>query len=101
MGGVQTQRHSKGKRNARRSHHALTGTALAVCSKCQKAILPHHICKYCGTYNGKMEVDVLAKLDKKDLKKRQKLEAAEHERHGKRETGEPTPELNPAELSKK
>ncbi len=93
MGGVQTQRHSKGKRNARRSHHALTGVVLAVCSKCQKAILPHHICKYCGTYNGK--------LDKKELKKRQKLEAAEHARHGKRETGEPTPELNPAELSKK
>lgn len=101
MGGVQTQRHTKGKRNRRRSHHALAKTVLAACSKCQKAVLPHHICQYCGTYNGKMEVDVLAKLDKKELKKRQKIEAAEHERHGKQPSGEETPELNPEELSKK
>ncbi len=101
MGGVQTQRHSKGKRNARRSHHALKKVSLAVCAKCQRAILPHRICQYCGNYKGKMEVDVLAKLDKKELKKRQKIEAAEHERHGKHDTGELTPELSPAELSKK
>ncbi len=69
-------KHSKGKRNARRSHHALKKVSLAVCAKCQRAILPHRICQYCGNYKGKMEVDVLAKLDKKELKKRQKIEAA-------------------------
>lgn len=93
MGGVQTQRHTKGKRNRRRSHLALTKTFLTTCSKCGKAVLPHHICAYCGFYNGKEVIDVIAKLTKKEKKRRKKEEAAAHETHG--------PELNPEELSKK
>jgi len=93
MGGVQTQRHTKGKRNRRRSHLALDKTFLATCAKCGKAVLPHHICAYCGFYNGKEVIDVMAKLTKKEKKRRQKEEAAAHEAHG--------PELNPEELSKK
>ena len=66
MGGVQVKRHTKGKRNARRSHLALTKTFLATCSKCGQAVLPHHICAYCGFYNGKEVIDVMAKLTKKE-----------------------------------
>ena len=103
MGGVQTQRHTKGKRNRRRSHLALTKTFISVCSKCDKAVLPHHICAYCGHYNGREVIDVLAKLDKKEKKKRLKEETAAHEAHGKSRGGgdEITPELNPEELSRK
>ena len=93
MGGVQVKKHTKGKRNARRSHLALTKTFLPICSKCGKAVLPHHICAYCGFYNGKEVIDVMAKLTKKEKKRRKKEEAAAHEAHG--------PELNPKELSKK
>ena len=93
MGGVQVKRHTKGKRNRRRSHLALTKTFLTTCSKCDKAVLPHHICAYCGFYNGKEVIDVMAKLTKKEKKRRKKEEAAAHQIRG--------PELNPEELSKK
>ena len=98
MGGVQTQRHTKGKRNRRRSHLALKKTFLSTCSKCEREVLPHHICSYCGFYNRREVIDVLAKLDKKEKKKRLKEEAAAH---GERQSGENTPELNPEELSRK
>ncbi|MBI4919938.1 50S ribosomal protein L32 [Candidatus Azambacteria bacterium] len=103
MGGVQTQRHTKGKRNRRRSHLALSRTYLAVCAKCNRAVLPHRICEYCGFYNGKEVIDVMAKLTKKEKKKREREEAAAHEAHshGPAARGEATPELNPEELSKK
>lgn len=78
MGGVQPKRHTKGKRNRRRSHLALTKTLLFACTKCGKAVLPHYICAYCGFYNGKEVIDVMAKLDKKEKKKRLKEEAATH-----------------------
>ena len=68
---------------------ALTKTFLSTCPKCDKAILPHHICAHCGFYNGGEVIDVLAKLTKKEKKKRAKEEAAAHAAHG------------PEELSKK
>ena len=101
MGGVQVKKHTKGKRNRRRSHLALTKTFLSTCPKCDKAVLPHHICAHCGLYNVREVIDVLAKLTKKEKKKRAKEEAAAHETHGKRASSEKTPELSPEELSKK
>jgi len=98
MGGVQPKRHTKGKRNRRRSHLALGKTLLFSCTKCGKAVLPHHICVYCGFYNGKEVIDVMAKLDKKEKKKRLKEEMAVQDKHS---SGEKTPKLNPEELSKK
>lgn len=101
MGGVQVKKHTKGKRNRRRSHLALNKTFLAICGQCGKAVLPHHICVYCGFYNGKEVIDVMAKLTKKEKKKRLKEEAAEHAAHGKHPSDEETPELDLKELSKK
>ncbi len=102
MGGVQPKRHTKSKRNRRRSHLALKKTFLSVCTKCGRAVLPHRICEYCGFYDGREIVDVAARLTKKEKKKREREEAAAHEaRAGHRHSGEATPELNPEELSKK
>ncbi len=72
---------------------ALTKTFLTTCSKCGKAVLPHHICAYCGFYNGKEVIDIMAKLTKKEKKRRKKEEAATQENR--------SPELNPEKLSKK
>lgn len=80
---------------------ALDKTFLAICAKCGKAVLPHHICAYCGFYDGKEVIDIMAKLTKKEKKRRKKEDAAAHEAHGKHLSGEATPELNPEELSKK
>ena len=66
---------------------ALNKTFLATCAKCDKAVLPHHICAYCGFYNGREVIDVLAKLTKKEKKKRLKEEAVAHAAHG---PGEPS-----------
>ncbi|MDO8443554.1 MAG: 50S ribosomal protein L32 [Candidatus Azambacteria bacterium] len=79
MGGVQVKRHTKGKRNRRRSHLALKKTFLAICPKCNKEILPHHICAYCGFYDGREVIDVMAKLTKKEKKRREKEKEATHE----------------------
>lgn len=72
-------RHTKGKRNRVRSHHALESTNFAKCGHCHKEVLPHTMCKNCGYYRGRRVVDVLAKLDKKERKKKEK-ELQQHEK---------------------
>lgn len=44
---------SKSKRNMRRSHLAVTPVNAVVCPNCGDSKLPHHVCKTCGTYNGR------------------------------------------------
>lgn len=58
---------------------ALKKTFLAICPKCNKEILPHHICAYCGFYDGREVIDVMAKLTKKEKKRREKEKEATHE----------------------
>lgn len=89
-------RHTKGKRNRVRSHHALTAARFSACSHCRQAVSSHQICKNCGYYNDRKVIDVLAKLDKKERKKKEK-ELHEHEEKAA-EKGET---LNAEELSHK
>jgi large subunit ribosomal protein L32 len=60
---------AKGKQLRRRSHLALTATRLVPCSHCQKKILSHVVCKFCGYYKGREVVNVLAKQLKKTEKR--------------------------------
>ena len=55
------------------------------------------MCKNCGYYKGNEVVDVLAKLDKKEKKRRQKEMAAQEKEQGQAQPKE----LSPEELSKK
>ncbi len=43
---------SKGRRDRRRSHLALNASHLVACPNCHKMRLPHHVCPYCGHYEG-------------------------------------------------
>ena len=87
-------KHTKGKRNRVRSHHALKPARLSVCSHCSASVHSHNMCQNCGYYNGRKVVDVLAKLDKKERKKKEKeLHAHEEEAAEKGET------MNAEELS--
>lgn len=89
-------KHTKGKRNRVRSHHALKPLHYTVCSHCGRSALPHTVCQHCGYYAGRQVIDVLAKLDKKERKKREKeLHAHEEEQTGQGER------LNAEELSHK
>ncbi|MCX5851996.1 MAG: 50S ribosomal protein L32 [Deltaproteobacteria bacterium] len=46
-------RHSRTRRNKRRSHDALKSPTLAVCPQCNEPKLPHRACLSCGTYKGR------------------------------------------------
>jgi len=76
---VPKQRHTKSRRNRSRSHHALKKRILSVCAKCGAPVLAHRLCANCGTYNGREVIDVMAKLTKKEQKKKTK-ELAEQEK---------------------
>ena len=77
-------RHTKSKRNRVRSHHALVPGRFGLCSHCGSATTAHTICRNCGHYKGRQVIDVLAKLDKKARKKKEK-ELHEHEEEAARE----------------
>ena len=90
-GMVVRMKHTKGKRNRVRSHHALKARAYPKCGHCKAEMLPHTVCSNCGYYAGRQVVDVLAKLDKKEKKKKER-ELHAHEAEAA-ESGKPmTPE---------
>lgn len=73
-------KHSKGKRNRVRSHHKLVKKRYPACDHCGTPKLGHAVCQNCGFYRGRQVVDVLARLDKKERKKKeQELHAHEAE----------------------
>ncbi len=55
------RKHSKGRRNRRRSHDALTAPALVTCANCGEKRRPHTVCPNCGHYDGR---EVIAKKEK-------------------------------------
>ena len=44
---------SKGRRNRRRANWKMTAPTLVKCSKCGALMMPHRVCKACGSYNKK------------------------------------------------
>lgn len=69
---VPKQRHTKSRRDKRRQHLKLKHKRFSVCPRCKSSILAHHMCQNCGYYKGREVVNVLAKLEKKEKKKREK-----------------------------
>ena len=94
---VPKQKQTKSRTGRRRSHHALKKRFFAYCAKCGSPILPHRVCPECGAYAGRTVIDVFAKLDKRERKKKEKEIAAVEEKKVK-EKGR---ELSLEELSKK
>ena len=71
----------KGRRNRRRSHHALSSVQTAECATCGSDRMPHHACASCGTYKGRRVTDGTASKDaarteRKAARKKAEAEAA-------------------------
>ena len=58
------RKHSKGRRDRRRSHDALTTPNLVPCTNCGELCPPHTVCPNCGYYDRK-EVIEMKKEEKK------------------------------------
>ena len=95
---VPKQRHTKSRRNRRRSHLALKEKELSSCPKCGEPILSHRYCANCGFYKDKEVVDVLARLEKKEKKQKEKELAAQEKESREEQKAKP---LNLEELSQK
>ena len=50
------RRHSKTRRDKRRTHDSLTTPAISKCAQCGDPKLPHRVCPTCGQYNGRQVV---------------------------------------------
>jgi large subunit ribosomal protein L32 len=44
-------KHSKARRDSRRAQWKMTAPSLVKCSKCGALMMPHRVCKSCGSYN--------------------------------------------------
>lgn len=68
--GLQSQKRTKSSKRRRASHFAIKKINLNKCPKCQKPILPHHACGFCGIYNGRPALKIKSALDKKKKKEK-------------------------------
>ena len=77
---VPKNRHTKSRRDRKRSHLKLQAVTTVRCSKCNAPVMPHVMCENCGTYKGREVVDVLAKLTKRERKaKEQEIEQSQEQ----------------------
>ena len=58
------RKHSKTRGRKRRTHWVLREPKLVPCPQCKQPVLPHHVCKVCGTYDGKQVIEVKVKEKK-------------------------------------
>lgn len=91
-------RHTRAHTGNRRSHHAITGPRTSACANCDKEHLRHHVCPHCGVYRSRVVINVSAKAQK--LEEKRKARAKEMGASGKSSKEEEKP-LAPEELSEK
>lgn len=51
------RRHSKTRRDKRRTHYKATLPTLSTCSNCNATVQYHRVCPECGYYRGKLAVE--------------------------------------------
>ena len=59
------RKHSKGRRDRRRSQDFLVAINLVQCSNCGEMRLPHRVCPKCGQYQGREVISIDADTKKK------------------------------------
>lgn len=73
---VVRMRANRSHRNNRRAHFALKGPRFSTCKDCGVSHLRHRVCVTCGKYKGTQILDVLAKVEKKAKKGKEKAKAS-------------------------
>ncbi len=63
------RQHSRQRQRKRRTHQGASVPALGTCQQCQKPILSHRVCPFCGFYKGTQIFDLTPKV--KDEKNNQ------------------------------
>lgn len=58
---VPAKRRSSSEARRGRSHQNLKKANLAKCQKCNKAILSHQVCGFCGSYKGREAIKIKVK----------------------------------------
>ncbi len=51
------RKHSKTRRDKRRTHYKATEPTVSTCSNCGSSVLYHRVCPECGYYRGKPAVE--------------------------------------------
>lgn len=59
------RQHSRQRGRKRRTHWKITTASLAVCPQCQKPILSHRVCPFCGFYKGEQIVALKVQKEKR------------------------------------
>ena len=65
-----SQKRTKSSKRRRASHFALDRQILSFCPKCKRAVLPHHVCSFCGTYKDREILEIKLKKGKKKEKEK-------------------------------
>lgn len=68
--GLPGKRRTKSSKLRRAAHFALKKVKLNKCPKCQKPIMPHRACSFCGFYRGQEVLKIRVKKDKKKPKEK-------------------------------
>ena len=55
---VPKRKHSKSRRDKRRTHQKLFPVSVSYCPQCNEPKLPHRVCPHCGTYKGRQVLEV-------------------------------------------
>ena len=59
------KRRTKSAVGKNRAHQALEKTTLNTCPQCGQATKPHTACGFCGTYKGRVVLDIKTKASSK------------------------------------
>ncbi len=55
---VPKRKHSKSRRDKRRTHFKLLAQMVVECPYCHEPKLPHRVCPHCGKYKGREIIEV-------------------------------------------
>ena len=51
------RRHSKTRRDKRRTHDRLAAPQFSICQNCGEVKAPHRVCPHCGNYRGRTMIE--------------------------------------------